>query len=60
MWVTRTALSNALNTSYIAERISLFGIAVGAAFVLVGLAFAAVAIGAARRRRTPRAFRPPA
>jgi hypothetical protein len=56
MWVTQTALSNALNTSYMAERISLFGIAVGAAFVLVGLGFAAVAIGAARRRRTPRAL----
>jgi hypothetical protein len=55
-WVTQTALSNALNTSYMAERISLFGIAVGAAFVLVGLGFAAVAIGAVRRRRTPRAL----
>jgi hypothetical protein len=56
IWVTQTALSNALNTSYMAERISLFGIAVGAAFVLVGLGFAAVAIGTVRRSRTPRAF----
>jgi hypothetical protein len=55
-WVTQTALSNALNTSYMAERISLFGIAVGAAFVLVGLGFAAVAVGAVRRRRPPRAL----
>jgi hypothetical protein len=34
----------------------LAGIAAAAAFVLVGLGFAAVAIGAARRRRTSRVF----
>jgi F0F1-type ATP synthase membrane subunit c/vacuolar-type H+-ATPase subunit K len=45
VWVTQTALSTALNTSYMAEQISLFGIAVGAAFLLVGLAFGAVALG---------------
>ncbi|HEV7807430.1 MAG TPA: hypothetical protein VGO80_16540 [Solirubrobacteraceae bacterium] len=43
LWVTQTALSNALNTSYMAEQVSLFGIAVGAAFVLVALALAGVA-----------------
>jgi hypothetical protein len=43
VWVTATALSTALNTSYMAEQISLFGIAVGAAFLLVGLVFAVVA-----------------
>jgi hypothetical protein len=37
VWVTETALSTALNTSYMAEQISLFGIAVGAAFFLVAL-----------------------
>jgi hypothetical protein len=47
VWVTATALSTALNTSYMAEQISLFGIAVGAAFLLVGVAFAVVAIGGA-------------
>jgi hypothetical protein len=57
MWVTQTALSNALNTSYMAERISLFGIAVGGAFVLVGLGFAAVAIGAVRRHGMSRGAR---
>lgn len=62
VWVTQTALSTALNTSYMAEQISLFGIAVGAAFLLVGLALAAVAAGhvrfpspAFRRRRAPEA-----
>jgi hypothetical protein len=40
VWVTETALSNALNTSYMAQQVSLFGIAVGAAFLLVGLLLA--------------------
>jgi hypothetical protein len=48
VWVTQTALSTALNTSYMAEQISLFGIVVGAAFLLVGLAFAAVATAGMR------------
>lgn len=47
VWVTATALSTALNTSYMANQISLFGIAVGAAFLLVGLVFAAIAIAGA-------------
>jgi len=58
VWVTETALSTALNTSYMAEQISLFGIAVGAAFLLVGLAFGAVALGAVRLpKRVPAAAR---
>lgn len=48
VWITETALSTALNTSYMAEQISLFGIAVGGAFLLVGLAFGAVALGGVR------------
>ncbi len=48
VWITETALSTALNTSYMAEQISLFGIAVGGAFLLVGLAFGAVALGAVK------------
>jgi hypothetical protein len=48
VWVTETALSNALNTSYMAQQVSLFGIAVGAAFLLVGLALAAFALGGVR------------
>ena len=47
VWVTATALSNALNMSYMGERVALFGIAVGAAFLLVGLAFALLAMGGA-------------
>jgi len=60
VWITETALSTALNTSYMAEQISLFGIAVGGAFLLVGLAIGGFALrgmklsapAAARRRET--------
>jgi hypothetical protein len=58
VWVTETALSNALNTSYMAEQVSHFGIAVGAAFLLVGFALAGVALGSLRRRATPLAAEP--
>jgi hypothetical protein len=51
LWVTATALTTALNTSYMAEQISLFAIAVGAAFLLVGLAFAAAALHGMRIAR---------
>jgi hypothetical protein len=63
-WVTATALSTALNTSYMAERIALFGIVVGIALLLAGFGFAILAIGGALRnqetalkfllKRTPR------
>jgi len=54
VWITETALTTALNTSYMAEQISLFGIAVGAAFLLVGLAIAAVALsGVQLPKRAP-------
>ena len=48
VWVTETALTTALNTSYMAQQVSLFGIAVGAAFLLVGIALAALMLGGAR------------
>ena len=56
VWVTETALSNALNTSYMAEQVSLFGIAVGAMFLLVGIAFATFALGGARLPKAAAAF----
>ena len=49
LWVTETALSTALNTSYMAERISLFGIVMGVALLLAGIGFAILAIGGALR-----------
>jgi hypothetical protein len=49
VWVTETALSTALNTSYMAEQLSLFGIVVGIALLLSGIGFAILAIGGALR-----------
>ena len=37
LWVTETGLSTALNVSYMAERISLFGIVTGIAMLLAGI-----------------------
>jgi putative Mn2+ efflux pump MntP len=47
LWVTETALTTALNTSYMAEQISLFGIAMGSALVLAGIGFGILALGGA-------------
>jgi F0F1-type ATP synthase membrane subunit c/vacuolar-type H+-ATPase subunit K len=49
LWVTETALTTALNTSYMASRISLFGIVVGIALLLSGIGFGILAIGGALR-----------
>jgi len=49
LWVTETALTTALNTSYMAEQLSLFGVVVGVALLLSGLGFAILAIGGALR-----------
>jgi hypothetical protein len=54
VWVTETALSTALNTSYMAEQISLFGTAVGAALLVIGLALAAFGLAGPRVRRPAR------
>jgi hypothetical protein len=60
VWVTETALSNALNTSYMAQQVSLFGIAVGAAFLLVGLLLATFSLAGVKLpvRGTVRARQP--
>ena len=49
VWVNETALSTALNTSYMADQISLFGVVVGIALLLAGLGFAILSIGGALR-----------
>ena len=51
LWVTETALTTALNTSYLAERISLFGIVVGVALLLSGIGFGILALAGALRGR---------
>lgn len=43
-WVTATALSTALNTSYLAENLALFGMVVGVALVLSGVGFIILAL----------------
>jgi hypothetical protein len=66
IWINETALSTALNASYMAEQTAIFGIVVGVALLLIGFGFAILAIGGALRnpdnalglrfgRRTPKA-----
>ena len=49
VWVTETALTTALNTSYMADQLGLFGIVVGIALLLSGIGFGILAIGGALR-----------
>jgi F0F1-type ATP synthase membrane subunit c/vacuolar-type H+-ATPase subunit K len=53
IWVTETALTTALNTSYMAEQLSIFGIVVGVALLLtgIGLMILAVAVLGGRFRQ---------
>lgn len=52
LWVTETALSTALNVSYMAEQLSLFSLVVGIALLLTGVGFLVlVGAGALRHRR---------
>ena len=45
VWVTETALSTALNTSYFAENVALFSIVMGVALLLTGIGFAVMSFG---------------
>jgi hypothetical protein len=47
LWVTETALTTALNVSYMATQLSLFGIVVGVALLLAGIGFGILALGGA-------------
>ncbi len=47
IWVTETALTTALNSSYMAEQMANFGIVVGIALLLSGVGFIILAIGGA-------------
>jgi hypothetical protein len=51
LWVTQTALATALNVSYMAEQVALFGMVVGVALLLSGIGFIVLALGGALRRR---------
>lgn len=50
IWVTETALTTALNMSFMAERLAVFGIVVGVALLLTGVGFVILALGGALRR----------
>jgi hypothetical protein len=50
IWVTETALTTALNTSYMAEQLANFGIVVGVALLLSGIGFGVLTIGGALKR----------
>jgi len=52
VWVTETALSTALNVSFLAENIALFGVVVGISLLLAGIGFLILALGGALRRVT--------
>jgi hypothetical protein len=58
IWVTETALTNALYTSYFAENVALFAIIVGIAMLLVGVGFLVLTLFA-RRRPPDTAAAPP-
>jgi hypothetical protein len=51
IWVTETALATALNTSFMADRLGLFGIVVGVALFLSGIGFIVLAYAALHRKR---------
>jgi hypothetical protein len=56
IWVTETALSTALNTSYFAEKVAEFSIVMGIALLLTGIGFLVLTLGALRSRRGEAAY----
>ena len=55
IWVTATALTTALNVSYMASQLSLFSLVVGVALILAGVGFVILAWAALHPRRAPAA-----
>jgi hypothetical protein len=47
LWVTETALTTALNTSFFAERVAMFSIVMGIALLLTGIGFLVLTLGGA-------------
>jgi hypothetical protein len=50
IWVTSTALSTALNTSYFAEQVAVFSVVMGIALLLTGIGFLVLTLGLAKRK----------
>jgi hypothetical protein len=58
LWVTETALTTALNMSFFAERVGVFGLVMGIALLLTGIGFLVLTLGgleqkSAARQRVP-------
>src|SRR5262249_55247570 len=60
IWVTETALTSALNASYMAERTAVFGIVVGIALLLSGVGFGILAVATLGRAPETRTGTTPA
>src|SRR3954451_10411345 len=58
IWVTETALTSALNTSYFAEQVSLFSIVMGFALLLTGIGFGVVTLRVLHRQPEKEAATP--
>ena len=60
LWVTETALTTALNTSFFAERVAMFSMTVGFALLLTGIGFLVLAyLGVLRRKEAEAAATKP-
>jgi len=59
IWVTETALTTALNVSYMAEQLSIFGLVVGIALLLTGVGLVIVAFAIFGREPEPATEGPP-
>jgi hypothetical protein len=53
IWVTETALTTALNMSYMAERLSVFGLVVGIALLMTGIGLVILAFAVFGREAEP-------
>lgn len=53
IWISETALTDALNMSQLASQVSLFGVVVGIALLLTGIGFGILAVGGTLRNAEP-------
>jgi len=60
LWVTETALTTALNVSYFAENVGVFGLVMGIALLLTGVGFLVLTLGGLERKRSPATAASPA
>jgi hypothetical protein len=58
LWVTETSLATALNVSYFAERVGVFGIVMGIALLLTGIGFLVLTLGGLERKEAARQTAP--